>query len=359
MMQGRVGHRWAPDLETVSRPDAHPPFDDQPEQLHEAGCNGPRITGTGSMTLDQNTIGIDISKAHLDVFDARDGSSRRLANSAAGVAALAAELQGAPVLVVMEATGIYDQALRRGLGAAGIAYVRVNPGRARDFARASGRLAKTDSIDAAMLAAMGAALRLQPQVQTGTERARLQALVHRRDQLVAIRAMEKNHAEAAAPDVVDSIAEHLAWLDGAIAAIAAEIDALVAACAALSADNDRLRSAPGIGPVAATTLMALLPELGQRSGRSIAALAGLAPLNRDSGQWRGQRRIGPGRRRVRQALYMAALNAARCHPRFKAAYQRLLAAGKPKKLALIAIARKLIIILNAMMKAQKPFTASA
>jgi transposase len=308
------------------------------------------------MTLDQNTIGIDISKAHLDVFDARTGRRRRLANSAADVAALAAELQGEAVLVVLEATGTYDLALRRALVAAGVAHVRVNPARARDFARASGRLAKTDAVDAAMLADMGAALRLEPQMQAEPERLRLNALVHRRDQLVAMRAMEKNHAEAAAPEVMETIAEHIAWLDHAIAGITDRIDALVASSATLTQDNDRLRSAPGIGPVAASTLMALLPELGTRSGKTIAALAGLAPLNRDSGQWLGQRRIGPGRKRVRQALYMAALNAARCHPRFNAVYQRLLNAGKPKKLALIAIARKLIVILNAMMRQQKPFS---
>ena len=257
----------------------------------------------------------------------------------------------------MEATGIYDLALRRILSQHGIGYVRVNPARARDFARASGRLAKTDAIDAEMLAAMGAALKLQPQPEDDDEASRLNGLGRRRDQLVAIRAMEKHHGEAADMAIQDSIAGHLAWLDQAIASIEAEIDGLIAASPRLAADNRRLRSAPGIGPVAAMTLLAQLPELGQRSGKAIAALAGLAPFNRDSGQWRGQRRIGPGRRRVRQALYMAALNAARCHKRFKAAYQRLLAAGKPKKLALIAVARKLIVILNAMMKAQKPFTA--
>ena len=309
------------------------------------------------MTLDQNIIGIDISKAHLDVFDARNGASRRMASSAAALADLAAELHGEAVLVVMEATGIYDLALRRILSQHGIGYVRVNPARARDFARASGRLAKTDAIDAEMLAAMGAALKLQPQPEDDDEASRLNGLGRRRDQLVAIRAMEKHHGEAADMAIQDSIAGHLAWLDQAIASIEAEIDGLIAASPRLAADNRRLRSAPGIGPVAAMTLLAQLPELGQRSGKAIAALAGLAPFNRDSGQWRGQRRIGPGRRRVRQALYMAALNAARCHKRFKAAYQRLLAAGKPKKLALIAVARKLIVILNAMMKAQKPFTA--
>lgn len=309
------------------------------------------------MTLDQNYVGIDIGKAHLDVFDARTGTRRRLANSAAGVAALAEELHGQTVLVVLEATGIYDLALRRGLAGAGIAYRQMNPARARDFARASGRLAKTDAIDAEMLAAMGTALKLEPHAPAEAERSALKALAHRRDQLVAMRAMEKNHAEAAEDAVVDGIAGHLAWLDAAIAAIASEIESRIAASADLAADNRRLRSAPGIGPVAAMTLLAQLPELGQRSGKTIAALAGLAPFNRDSGQWRGQRHIGAGRRRVRQALYMAALNAARCHPRFKAVYQRLIAAGKPKKLALIAIARKLLVILNAMMKNQKPFAA--
>ena len=268
------------------------------------------------MTLDQNIIGIDISKAHLDVFDARNGASRRMANSAAALADLAAELHGEAVLVVMEATGIYDLALRRILSQHGIGYVRVNPARARDFARASGRLAKTDAIDAEMLAAMGAALKLQPQPEDDDEASRLNGLGRRRDQLVAIRAMEKHHGEAADMAIQDSIAGHLAWLDQAIASIEAEIDGLIAASPRLAADNRRLRSAPGIGPVAAMTLLAQLPELGQRSGKAIAALAGLAPFNRDSGPvaWPAPHRTGtppratsplhgrPQRRTLPQAL---------------------------------------------------------
>lgn len=309
------------------------------------------------MTLDQNYIGIDVSKAHLDVFEQQAGRYRRIANTPAAVRELAAGLAGQPVLVVLEATGVYDTELRAALAEAGIAQVRVNPLRARDFARAKGLLAKTDRIDAGMLAMMGQSLQLRPQSQETGGRQRLTSMVRRRDQLVALRAQEKNHAESADAEMGAGIARHIDWLDAEIVALETAIEALVAACEQLHSDNRRLRSAPGVGPVAATVLLALLPELGTRSGRTIAALAGLAPLNRDSGTMRGTRHIGPGRKRVRKALYMAAVNAIRSQTRLARFYTTLRQAGKPAKLALIAVARKLLIILNAMLRDAKPFIA--
>ena len=306
------------------------------------------------MILPQNYIGIDVSKAHLDVFSPRTGQSR-LVNQPVTLAGFAASLDPGDI-VVLEATGRYGQSLRAALGVAGIGHVRVNPLRARDFARALGQLAKTDALDARMLSRMGQALALAPQPAPDATRLKLTALVRRHDQLVAIRAREANHGETADPAITESIARHTQWLDHEIEAIEHQIRALIAADQTLDQHNKRLRSVPGIGPVAATTLLALLPELGTRPNKAIAALAGLAPLNRDSGTMRGLRRIGPGRKRVRMALYMAALSATRCCPRFRACYQALRQRGKPAKLALIAVARKLIVTINAMARTQTMFT---
>ena len=308
------------------------------------------------MTLDQNFVGIDVSKAYVDVFYERNARLARVPNRAEDLTVFVGALEPAS-LVVLEATGRYDRALCAELERAGVGYVRVNPLRARDFARAVGQLAKTDQLDAQMLARMGRALALTPQPQPQAARERLTSLSRRRDQLVNLRAREANHAESADPESLDSIERHIAWLNQDIEALDQAITDLIQADPDLAHANRLLRSTPGVGPVAATTLLALLPELGTRSDKAIAALAGLAPLNRDSGTLRGTRHIGPGRSRVRKALYMAALNAIRCSPRLKAAYLGLRDRGKPAKLALIAIARKLIVILNAMIRHHTPFKA--
>lgn len=307
------------------------------------------------MILHHTYIGVDVSKAHIDIFDPHTRKSLRLANRQDALAGFASTL-GPDVIVVLEATGVYDAALRMALHTTGIGCVRVNPSRARDFARASGQLAKTDRLDAAMLAHMGEALRLEPDPAPDPSRERLAALVRRRDQLVGIRAREANHGESADPEIAQTISEHIEWLHHMIAELEQRIAQQIKADQALEADNVLLRSAPGIGPVAATTLLALLPELGKISNKAVAALCGLAPLNRDSGTLRGTRRIGQGRRRIRQALYMAALSAVRCNQRFRKAYLDLRDRGKPAKLALIAIARKLLTTLNAMARNRTPFT---
>lgn len=308
------------------------------------------------MSIAQPIVGIDVSKAHLDVFELDSGQGRRLANTSEAVAAWTKTL--APqTLVVLEATGIYDQALRTALAAAGIRAARVNPARARDFARALGVLAKTDAIDARMLAQMGRVLPLETERDADADRQRLQGLNRRRDQLVSWRARERTHRESADPFGQDSIARMLVQLDNEIALVEAQMAELIAASPAIAAQDALLRSAPGVGPVAARTLLASMPELGSRSDKAIAALAGLAPFNHDSGALRGTRHIAGGRRRVRMALYMAALNAARSSSRFKAIYQKLRLAGKPPKLALIAVARRLLVTLNAMIRDQKPFAA--
>jgi transposase len=309
------------------------------------------------MIIHPGFIGIDISKANLDVFDARIGQQQRFANAPKAIAELLETWKGTDSFVLFEATGLYDAALRQALAKAQIPFARVNPARAREFARAAGFLAKTDAIDAKMLAAMAQCLRPSPCQPADLDRERLARLQKRRDQLVAMRQQERTRAHCACPDTKADIDRHLAWLDSDIDALQARIEALIAACPQLDTARRLMRSVPGVGPVTTATLLALVPELGTRSPKTIAALAGLAPFNVDSGQFRGKRRIGGGRKRVRDALYMAAVAASRSKSRFAAFYQNLRQAGKPPKLAFIALARKILTILNAIIRDQTPFQA--
>ena len=310
------------------------------------------------MIIAPGFVGIDVSKHHLDIFDAAVGVAARLANTAGAVAELAHDWARRDAFVLFEATGRYDLDLRHALTAAGVRFARVNPARARDFARAAGFLAKTDAVDAKMLAAMAQCLQLPPAEAGLAARERLAALNRRRDQLVANRQQERTRQrECSDPFSRQSIAAHLAWLDAAIEAIQAQIAAAIAAEPELEHDRRLLSSVPGVGPVTAATLLALMPELGRRSPKQLAALAGLAPFNNDSGTRRGQRSIRGGRKRVRDALYVAAFIAARHAPRFKAFFKTLIDAGKPRKLALIAVARKLLTFLNAILRDRQPFHA--
>lgn len=308
------------------------------------------------MTLHNLIIGIDISKHHLDIFEQRSGRTCRIDNTAQAITAWLAALDGQVTLVIFEATGVYDTALARALETKSIAYARVNPMRARAFAKAAGFLAKTDKVDAHMLAVMGARLDLARSAPPDPDRERLRHLAQRRDQLVDMRAQEKTRRSECAPDSHKrSFDRHIAWLTKEIVALEAKIKSLLHTSQKLSRHNALIRSVPGIGPVAGMTLLALMPELGQTTRKAIAALAGLAPLNQDSGQMRGRRVIRGGRHRVRRALFMAALTAARSEPRFIAFYQRLIKAGKPPKLALTALARKILVIVNAIVKTQQPY----
>jgi transposase len=286
------------------------------------------------------------------------GRSARLANTPEALAAAAARWKRSGAFVLFEATGHYDTALREALTAQGVPFARVNPARARDFARATGILAKTDRIDARVLAAMAQALAPAPAQRIERERQDL-ALAHkRRDQLVQTRQQERTRrTECRDAGLRADIEAHLQWLDARIAHWDAQIRRLLAQSQLLQTTAKRLRSIPGIGPVAAAPLIALMPELGTAPAKGVTALAGLAPFNVDSGQSRGRRRIKGGRKRVRDALYMAAVAAIRSHARFKAAYQRLRAAGKPAKLALIAVARKLLVTANAILRDKTVFTA--
>jgi transposase len=299
-------------------------------------------------------VGIDVSKATLDIF-AEGLGHRRVSNAPDAVAAMIAGLPR-PCFVVLEATGSYDALLREELERAGLAYARVNPEQARDFARAIGRRAKTDAVDARMLAEMGRRLDLTPTRAGDPARQDLLKWQRRRDQLVAMRQQEKVRLLEERDDVFKAgLRAHIAHLDEAVAQADRAIAALLADSPALAEVEKRIRSVPGVGRVTAVTLMALMPELGQRSPKQLAALAGLAPFNLDSGDKRGQRRIRGGRRRVRQALYMAALSAARSNPRLKAFANTLKAKGKASKPVLVAVARKLLGIINAVLRDKTTF----
>jgi transposase len=305
------------------------------------------------MTLPQNVLGVDIARDWIDVFVLSIGTSSRIATSDLRVFTRGLD----NVLVVFEATGGYERPLLEALEARGVSYVRVNPRQAREFARATGRLAKTDKVDACVLAHMGRALDLKPDVPLEPARRRLAELVARRDDLVKAATAETQRL-AMAKDVYvrQDIGHMLSLLKARKLAIDAEINAAIRAIAELAEQQERLRSAPGIGPATAAVLLARLPELGHVDRRAIASLAGLAPHACDSGQRRGKRHVWGGRADVRRALYLAAFVASRFNPDLKAMRQRLQDAGKPLKVAIIAVARKLLTILNAMVRDQINYT---
>ena len=306
------------------------------------------------MTIPPVCLGIDVSKAVLDVFDPRCGLSR-VANDVEAIETFVARLDPS-VFVVFEATGRYDARLRRALEARGLRFARVNPEQARAFARATGRRAKTDAVDARMLADLGRRLAPSPAETEDPVRVELALLDRRRAQLVAMRATERVRLADCDDDTLHTdLAAHIAFLDAAIDAVADRIAATVRADERLARLARRLESVPGVGPVVAARLLATLPELGRRSPKTIASLAGLAPHADDSGGRRGKRVITGGRRRIREALYMAAVAASRGKTRLGAFYRALLDAGKPPKLALLALARKLVVILNAVARDDQEF----
>jgi transposase len=307
------------------------------------------------MTLPVSILGIDISKSWLDCFEAPGDRERRFANTQEGIDTLFRFAVECGAFCVIEATGRYDHALMRALHDAGLAFHRADPRRARQFAKAAGFLAKTDRVDARMLAAYGAGVPLRPHSASEPDREALKALVVRRDQLVDMRKIERTRL-AEAPDtwLRENLLEIIVVLDCQISRLEKRIDTLLATSAELAREKAILCSAPGVGPVTASVLLAMLPELGQRDRRAISALAGLAPLAFESGQMRGRRHIWGGRKRVREALYMAALTASRGGP-FNTAYKTMRAAGKPPKVVIIAIARRMLVGINAAIRDQKSF----
>ena len=302
-------------------------------------------------------VGIDVAKAQLDIAVRPTGTRWSAPNDEAGIAPLVTQLQAvAPTLIVLEATGGFQRAVVAALTVVGLPVVVANPRQPRDFAKATGQLAKTDALDARALAHFADAVRPTPRPVPDAQTAALRALLTRRRQLVALRTAESNRlGSAPSPTVQADIQAHLAWLDQRLATLDDDLDTTRRASPVWQEREPLYRSVPGIGPVCARTLLLALPELGTLSRQRIAALAGVAPFNRDSGTLRGHRAIWGGRAPLRATLYMATLVAVRHHAVLQAYYEHLLAAGKAKKVALVACMRKLLTILNAMAKHQTPW----
>lgn len=297
-------------------------------------------------------IGIDVSKQLLEVAAHESDYQFRCANKASAFGELIVELIALrPALIVLEATGGLEIPVTAALHAAGLPVVVVNPRQVRDFAKALGQLAKTDRLDARVLAHFAAAIKPPLRAIKSADELELDALVGRRGQLIEMLIAEKNRRGSAATATVrDEIKEHIDWLEERIAELDEQLQALLKSSSLWQGKDDILQSVPGIGPVVSFSMLADLPELGKLNRQQISKLVGVAPLNRDSGQQRGTRHIYGGRARVRCMLYMAALSATRYNPVIKEFYERLLANKKPFKVAITACMRKLLAIINVMVR---------
>jgi transposase len=301
-------------------------------------------------------IGIDVSKDHLDTAHRPANDKLRFLNSDEGADALIEHLRPfKPTLIVLEATGRYHQLILGRLLAAGLPAIAINPRQARDFARAIGRLAKTDAIDADVLAEF--AEKIRPELRSIPDDAtqELEALSTRRRQLVTMLSAEKNRRHTAPKTIRSDIQKHIHWLEKEISQLERDLDRRIRCSPAWREKDDLLRTCKGIGPVTTHTMLSCLPELGTLSGRQISALVGVAPFNNDTGQHKGRRHIQAGRFHVRAVLYMATLAAIRHNHTIGVFHRRLIAAGKAKKVAITACMRKLLTILNAMLRDKKPW----
>ena len=301
-------------------------------------------------------IGIDVSKDHLDIAIRPSKDQLRFLNTDEGVDALIHHLRPLkPTLIVLEATGRYHQLVLSRLLAAGLPAIAINPRQARDFARAIGRLAKTDAIDADVLAEF--AEKIRPELRSIADEAtqELEAICTRRRQLVAMLSAEKNRLHTASKGIRSEIQKHIHWLEKEIGQLEKDLDKRIRSSPAWCEKDDLLRTCKGIGPVTTYTMLSCLPELGTLSGRQIAALVGVAPFNDDTGKHKGRRHVQGGRLDVRAVLYMATLAAIRHNRAIREFHRRLIAAGKAKKVAITACMRKLLTILNAMLRDKKPW----
>lgn len=296
-------------------------------------------------------VGIDVSKRWLEVWVHGGAESCKIGNDPDGFRSLIEQMKAIqPVLIVFEATGGYESRAVKALSEAGFAVAVVNPTRVRRFAEALGILAKTDKIDARMIAHFASVAQPTPNARQTPLEEQLAAWVERRRQLLVELVAEKNRLSTCPDCVREGIEEHIAWLEEHIESLEAEIQVCIAQNAEWQARAEIIDSVPGVGLVTASTMVAELPELGQLNRQKIAALVGVAPFNKDSGPKKGKRRIFGGRDGVRRTLYMAALSATRCNPVIRAFYESLLQRGKEKKVALTACMRKLLVIINAMVK---------
>jgi len=305
--------------------------------------------------MSETFVGIDVSKASLDVAVRPSGESWVATNDEAGIGALVARLMKlGTTLVVVEATGGLEIALVAELAAA-MPVAVVNPRQVRDFAKATGQLAKTDQIEAAVLARFGEAIRPEPRPLKDEETRHLAALVSRRRQLQSMIVAESNRLAAATKKLHKGIQKHIDWLRRELRLLERDLDDTIKSSPVWREKEDLMRGVKGIGSVSAATMLAEVPELGTLNRKQIAALVGVAPINRDSGTLRGKRAIWGGRATARAVLYMASLSALRSNPAFRAFYRRLLAAGKPKKVAITAVMRKLLVVLNAIVRDRRPW----
>jgi len=306
--------------------------------------------------VDKIHVGIDVSQATLDVAISNQKEIKNFPNGESGITQIVSYLKKqAPTLTVMEATGGLEKLLAAALVEADIPVVVVNPRQVRDFAKAKGKLAKTDSIDATILAEF--ACDIHPEIRSLPDKAteEIKALMVRRQQIQGMITMENNRLWSAGLKVIPSIQEHINWLKRELKNLDKDLEDKIQKSPIWREKDDLLRSVPGVGPVLSLTLLGSLPELGSLNRKQIAALAGVAPFNRDSGRFRGKRATKGGRARVRTVLYMATLVATRFNPVIKAYYQNLLDKGKAKKVALIACMRKLLTTLNAMVRDHHPW----
>jgi transposase len=307
--------------------------------------------------MEQVFVGIDVSQDRLDVHVLPSGEAFAVARDGKGLEELIARLgERTPALVAVEATGGYEKIVAAGLAGAGLPLVVVNPAQIRHFAQAVGKRAKTDPIDAAVIARFVQAVRPEPRPVANEEARVLAELVARRRQVIEMLVAERQREKRASnPCVRKSLTRHIKMLEKELPAVDDDIDTLVRNSPVWCEKEDLLASVPGIGKTLARTLLAELPELGTLDRRGVASLAGVAPYTRQSGRWRGRSMIGGGRSAARSALFMAALVASRRNPVLAAFYQRMLAAGKPKMVGLIAVARKMLTILNAILRDQRPW----
>jgi transposase len=303
-------------------------------------------------------VGVDVSKERLDVALRPTGGHHWFSNDPDGIEALVSRLaEERPALVVLEASGGYERPAAAALAASGLAIAVVNPRQARDFAKATGKLAKTDALDAESLARFAEAVKPEPRVLPGEEAVLLGEILDRRRQLIGMLVAENNRLSATASESVRRrIQAHIRWLEKEISRTDGELEEAIERSPTWRENESLLRSVPGVGPVLARTLLAELPELGTLSHKRLSALVGVAPFNFDSGTLRGRRMVWGGRARVRSTLYMASLAATRYNPAIRAFYERLVAAGKPRKVALVACMRKLLSILNAVVRDRVPWS---
>jgi transposase len=321
-----------------------------------ACINRPSPGGSAMSSPTPAFVGIDVAKAELVIAIRPSGEHWTMANDAAGIQSLVQRVRGhAPTLIVLEATGGYERAAVAALAAAQLPVVVANPRQVRDFARATGQLAKTDRLDADILALFAERVRPAPRALPDDAAQALDALLTRRRQVLEMVIAERNRLEHAVPAVRRGITQHIRWLERQLDDVDRDLDTTIQASPVWRAKENLLRSTPGVGPILSRTLIGELPELGTLPRKQIAALVGVAPLARDSGTLKHKRLVWGGRAPVRAALFMAALVGTRCNPVLRVFYRRLLAAGKPKKVALTACMRKLLTILNAMMRTNTPW----